>query len=313
MQIARSSKGFHGPLSGRRTAPAPNRRRLLADIRVVRLLKVATSSRERRQHRGGNLRFENWLVDPPARPDVNEIDGGARIVVEQWSLDTAEPIETVGVASPHERSVGHVGEPRDAAIETLAAARVTEANDSDRKRAIDRRSRIDVVAAGPHRCAVDLGHARYSAPDMETFKRYLLIQAMMFVFGIVGPIFLIMFFASPRDPELRWAYWAGLFITVADILIALALTAGSGDKKKAPKDVKIAMALQKRKQSGRSGTSGSSSSLSSSDPFFGGAVGLFSTDSGSSSGDSGWSSSDSGSSSSDSGSSSSDSGSSSSV
>ncbi|MBY0291153.1 MAG: hypothetical protein K2X52_29050 [Mycobacteriaceae bacterium] len=99
---------------------------------------------------------------------------------------------------------------------------------------------------------------------METFKRYLLIQAMMFVFGIVGPIFLIMFFASPRDPELRWAYWAGLFITAADILIALALTAGSGDKNKVPNDVKIAMALQKRKHSGRSDSSSSDSGSSSS-------------------------------------------------
>jgi hypothetical protein len=165
---------------------------------------------------------------------MNEIDGGARIVVEQRSLDAAEPEETVGVASPHERSVGHVGEPRDAAVETIVGACVAEADDPLRKRATNRRSRIDVVAAGPHRCAVDLGHSRYSAPDMETFKRYLLIQAMMFVFGIVGPIFLIMFFASPRDPELRWAYWAGLFITAADILIALALTAGSADKKKTP-------------------------------------------------------------------------------
>ena len=67
---------------------------------------------------------------------------------------------------------------------------------------------------------------------MSTFKRYLVIQAMMFVFGIVGPIFLLMFFASPPDPSLRWAFWSGLFITYADIMIALALTKGTvaGDK-----------------------------------------------------------------------------------
>ncbi|BBZ20696.1 hypothetical protein [Mycolicibacterium gadium] len=82
---------------------------------------------------------------------------------------------------------------------------------------------------------------------MATFKRYLMFQAMMFVFGIVGPIFLIMFFASPPDPELRWAYWWGLFITAADILIALWLTGSTGDDK-TPKDVKFAMALQRRKQ-----------------------------------------------------------------
>ena len=229
-------------------ARTPYRRRLLSDVRVVRLLKVAASSRERRKHGGGHLRFENWFVDPIAWPDMNEIDGGPRVVVEQGSLDAAKPEETVGVASPHERSVGHVGEPRDAAVETIVGACVAEADDSLRKCATNRRSRIDVVAAGPHRCAVDQGHSRYSAPDMETFKRYLLIQAMMFVFGIVGPIFLIMFFASPRDPELRWAYWAGLFITAADILSALALTAGSGDKNKTPNDVKIAIALQRRKE-----------------------------------------------------------------
>ena len=66
-----------------------------------------------------------------------------------------------------------------------------------RQRAVDGRLKVDVVAAGPHRSAVDIGHPRYSALEMETFKRYLLFQAMMFVFGIVGPIFLIMFFASP--------------------------------------------------------------------------------------------------------------------
>lgn len=145
---------------------------------------------------------------------------------------------------------------------------------------------------------------------METFKRYLVIQAVIFVFGIVGPIFLIMFFASKPDPTLRWAYWAGLFITAADILIALALTASSGNKT-TPKDVKLALALQKRTQSGRSDTSGHSSSSSSSDPFFG-AVGLAASSDSGSSGDSGWFSSDSGSSSNDCGSSSSDSGSSSS-
>jgi hypothetical protein len=66
---------------------------------------------------------------------------------------------------------------------------------------------------------------------MATFKRYLIFQAMMFVFGIIGPIFLIMFFASPPDPALRWAYWWGLFITAADILIALWLTGSTADDK----------------------------------------------------------------------------------
>jgi hypothetical protein len=81
---------------------------------------------------------------------------------------------------------------------------------------------------------------------METFKRYLMFQAMMFVFGIVGPIFLIMYFASQPDHTVRWAYWWGLFITTADVLIALWLTGSTGDDK-TPKDVSIALALQQRR------------------------------------------------------------------
>ena len=49
----------------------------------------------------------------------------------------------------------------------------------------------------------------------------------MFVFGIVGPIFLIVYFAAQPDPTLKWIYWFGLFITAADVLIALAITNGS--------------------------------------------------------------------------------------
>jgi hypothetical protein len=59
---------------------------------------------------------------------------------------------------------------------------------------------------------------------MSTLWVYVKLQLMMFVFGIVGPIFLIGYFASQPDPELRWMYWWGLFITAGDILIALWLT-----------------------------------------------------------------------------------------
>ena len=82
---------------------------------------------------------------------------------------------------------------------------------------------------------------------MSTFKRYLMFQAMMFVFGIVGPIFLIMFFATQPDPTVKWAYWWGLFITAGDVLIALWLTDASGaDKARA--DTSIGLAFQKRMQ-----------------------------------------------------------------
>jgi hypothetical protein len=69
---------------------------------------------------------------------------------------------------------------------------------------------------------------------MSTFKRYLAIQAMTFVVGIVGPIFLIGYFASQPDPTLKWMYWWGLFITAADVLIALGLTNSSRKSESKP-------------------------------------------------------------------------------
>ncbi|MDT5109301.1 MAG: hypothetical protein QOE20_1191 [Mycobacterium sp.] len=63
---------------------------------------------------------------------------------------------------------------------------------------------------------------------MSTFWRYVRIQLMIFVFGIVGPIFLVTYFAIQPEPETRWMYWWGLFITAADVLIALSITNSSG-------------------------------------------------------------------------------------
>ncbi|QEN14363.1 hypothetical protein ACRDU6_18410 [Mycolicibacterium sp. ELW1] len=59
---------------------------------------------------------------------------------------------------------------------------------------------------------------------METFRVYLKLQAMCFVFGIVGPIFLVVYFAAQPDPTIRWMYYWGLVITAIDVLIALGLT-----------------------------------------------------------------------------------------
>ncbi len=59
---------------------------------------------------------------------------------------------------------------------------------------------------------------------LSVFKRYLAIQAMTLVCGIVGPIFLFVYFAAQPDATIKWMYWAGLFITAADVLIALAIT-----------------------------------------------------------------------------------------
>jgi hypothetical protein len=63
---------------------------------------------------------------------------------------------------------------------------------------------------------------------MSTFWRYVRIQLMIFVFGIVGPIFLVTYFAIQPEPDTKWLYWWGLFITAADVLIALSITKQSG-------------------------------------------------------------------------------------
>jgi hypothetical protein len=59
---------------------------------------------------------------------------------------------------------------------------------------------------------------------MSTFWQYVRVQSMIFVVGIVGPIFLVTYFAIQPEPDTRWMYWWGLFITAADVLIALSIT-----------------------------------------------------------------------------------------
>lgn len=113
----------------------------------------------------------------------------------------------------------------------------------------------------------------------------------MFVCGIVGPIFLAIYFATQPDPSMKWAYWAGLFITTADILIALALTT-AGDQSKAPADTGLAIAGAKRMRPHGGHTSESSSSAYSSSTDFSSFTDYSSSsDSGSSSSDCGSSSS----------------------
>jgi hypothetical protein len=62
---------------------------------------------------------------------------------------------------------------------------------------------------------------------METFVRYVKIQLFVFLCGIVGPIFLLAFFSVQPEPDTKWLYWAGLFITAGDVLIALGITNAS--------------------------------------------------------------------------------------
>ena len=59
---------------------------------------------------------------------------------------------------------------------------------------------------------------------MSTFRIYLRIQLMTLLFGLVGPIFLVIYFAAQPEPELRCMHWWGLFNAAADVLVALAMT-----------------------------------------------------------------------------------------
>lgn len=61
---------------------------------------------------------------------------------------------------------------------------------------------------------------------MSTFLVYLRVQLMVLVCGIVGPIFLTVYFAAQPDPTLKWMYFAGLVITGIDVLVALVITNG---------------------------------------------------------------------------------------
>jgi hypothetical protein len=67
------------------------------------------------------------------------------------------------------------------------------------------------------------------------FARYLKTQLMVLLCGgLVGPIFLVVYFAVGQQSLLRWMFYVGLLITVADVLIALWL-ANFGAKSAAKK------------------------------------------------------------------------------
>jgi len=59
---------------------------------------------------------------------------------------------------------------------------------------------------------------------VSTFWRYVKIQLFALLCGIVGPIFLVIYFATGADPMLQWMLWTGLLVTVLDIVIAVAIT-----------------------------------------------------------------------------------------
>jgi hypothetical protein len=59
----------------------------------------------------------------------------------------------------------------------------------------------------------------------QVVGRYLKAQLWVLLCGgLVGPIFLIVYFAIGQESLLRWMFWTGLLITAADVLIALAMT-----------------------------------------------------------------------------------------
>ena len=54
--------------------------------------------------------------------------------------------------------------------------------------------------------------------------RYLKAQGVVLLCGgLVGPIFLAVYFLFGTDPLLKWMFWWGLLVTGADVLIALAM------------------------------------------------------------------------------------------
>jgi hypothetical protein len=54
--------------------------------------------------------------------------------------------------------------------------------------------------------------------------RYIKSQIMVLICGgLVGPIFLAIYFATGQSALMKWMFWVGLLITAADVLIALAL------------------------------------------------------------------------------------------
>lgn len=55
--------------------------------------------------------------------------------------------------------------------------------------------------------------------------RYIKMQLLVLLCGgLVGPIFLVVYFTLGLGSLMSWMFYVGLIITVADVLVALALT-----------------------------------------------------------------------------------------
>jgi len=66
--------------------------------------------------------------------------------------------------------------------------------------------------------------------------RYLKAQVMVLLCGgLVGPIFLAVYFYTGQSDLMKWMFWTGLLVTAIDVLVALAL-AGFGEMRSAERD-----------------------------------------------------------------------------
>ena len=66
--------------------------------------------------------------------------------------------------------------------------------------------------------------------------RYLKAQALVLLCGgLVGPIFLAVYFFSGQDELMKWMFWTGLLVTAIDVLVALGL-AGFGQMRSAERE-----------------------------------------------------------------------------
>lgn len=87
--------------------------------------------------------------------------------------------------------------------------------------------------------------------------RYIKAQLMVLLCGgLVGPIFLAVYFATGQEPILKWMFYVGLLITALDVLIALALAnfGAKSDAKTAALEQSGVLALAQITGMGETGT-----------------------------------------------------------
>jgi hypothetical protein len=67
---------------------------------------------------------------------------------------------------------------------------------------------------------------REAAPPPSFIVNFAKTLAFMLVCGIVGPIFLVIYFASGGSDLIGWMLWTGLGVTLLDVLIAFLIAVG---------------------------------------------------------------------------------------